>query len=136
MKRDHSHERPTCRRLAGPELSRRSFLRGVGVSLALPPLSRSSRRALAAAAAGERRRWRATASGAPLRMAFVYVPNGVHQGHWWPKGLGEGLRAHPDVAAARKGQAPGPGPGRTGPRQRLSAAWTGRATMRGRAARF
>ena len=24
-------------------------------------------------------------TGAPLRMAFVYVPNGVHQGHWWPQ---------------------------------------------------
>ncbi len=30
-----------------------------------------------------------TASGAPLRMAFVYVPNGVHQGYWWPKKEGK-----------------------------------------------
>lgn len=32
-----------------------------------------------------------TATGAPLRMAFVYVPNGVNLSHWWPKGDGKGL---------------------------------------------
>ena len=37
-------------------------------------------------------------------MAFVYVPNGVNQAHWWPKKDGQGLRAQPDAAAAGEGQ--------------------------------
>src|SRR5262249_9785749 len=28
----------------------------------------------------------ATATGAPLRMGFVYFPNGAIQSSWWPKG--------------------------------------------------
>jgi hypothetical protein len=31
----------------------------------------------------------ATAAGAPRRMAFVTIPNGVNQEHWWPKGRGQ-----------------------------------------------
>ncbi len=71
------------------ELSRRIFLRGVGVSLALPTLESLIPRALAAAPAGGQPALAATASGAPLRMAYVYVPNGVNQVHWWPKTAGK-----------------------------------------------
>jgi hypothetical protein len=28
----------------------------------------------------------ATGNGAPLRMAFIYFPNGAIQPNWWPKG--------------------------------------------------
>jgi len=70
-------------------LSRRHFLRGLGACMALPafqsirPLS-----AVAAEATGGAKL--ATAStGAPLRMAFVYFPNGAIQPHWWPKGEGK-----------------------------------------------
>ncbi len=66
-------------------VSRRQFLRGMGVSIALPLLpslmSRSARAesaAKAAAGAGT------TATGAPLRMAFMSIPNGVQQDHWFP----------------------------------------------------
>ncbi|PYI87422.1 MAG: hypothetical protein DME26_06200, partial [Verrucomicrobia bacterium] len=31
----------------------------------------------------------ATAAGAPLRMVFAYVPNGVIQPTWWPTGEGK-----------------------------------------------
>jgi hypothetical protein len=55
----------------GP-LSRRALLRGLGVAVALPPLQ---------ALAGGR-------NPAPLRMAFVGVPNGVHQSNWRPVGSG------------------------------------------------
>jgi hypothetical protein len=63
-------------------LSRRRFLKGVGVcaalpafeSLLLPSLARAAGPALAV-----------SPSGAPLRMAFVYVPNGTIPGYWWPK---------------------------------------------------
>jgi hypothetical protein len=73
------------------ELSRRQFLRGVGVTLALPlfesALSGPLRAAAAPLAKGAAP-MATTASGAPLRMAFVYIPNGVHQGNWWPTGEG------------------------------------------------
>lgn len=62
-------------------LSRRHFLRGLGASLALPSLELWG----APAAAG---RLATTPTGAPLRMAFVYFPNGAIQDRWWPKGEG------------------------------------------------
>ena len=70
-------------------MSRRRFLRGVGVCMALPVLeSLVSPRALAAAAraAGS---LGTTPSGIPIRMAFVYFPNGANQPCWWPKGEGK-----------------------------------------------
>src|SRR5688572_32768018 len=61
-------------------LSRRHFLRGVGVSIALPALaSLPARSALAEPAKDARRGLATTASGAPLRMAFMSIPNGVQQ---------------------------------------------------------
>lgn len=61
-------------------LSRRRFLRGVGVSIALPMLpSLLGKSALAAPTKAA-----ATASGAPLRMAFMSIPNGVQQENWFP----------------------------------------------------
>lgn len=63
-------------------LSRRQFLRGIGVSVALPMMpSLTSANALAetAKATGA-----TSASGAPLRMAFMSIPNGVQQDHWFP----------------------------------------------------
>ena len=42
-----------------------------------------------AAATKDASKLAATATGAPLRMAFIYVPNGVHQGYWWPKKEGK-----------------------------------------------
>src|ERR1700722_10894701 len=67
-------------------LSRRGFLRGVGVCLALPGLeSLQSATATASGAAGQ---MATTATGAPLRTAFVYFPNGAIPGDWWPTGTG------------------------------------------------
>jgi Protein of unknown function (DUF1552) len=68
--------------------SRRAFLRGAGVALALPAFE-SLVPARAAAAAREGAKLAVTETGAPLRMAYVYVPNGVHQGYWWPKKEGK-----------------------------------------------
>jgi hypothetical protein len=80
--------RPDALGRRSAELSRRIFLRGVGVSLALPAFE--SVRALTQAAPVRGAAALATTpSGAPLRMAYVYVPNGVHQAHWWPKGTGK-----------------------------------------------
>src|SRR5262249_36902736 len=67
------------------DLSRRHFLRGVGVAVALPVLeSVGPGRLLAAPEA----RLAATAGGAPPRTAFVYFPNGAIPAAWWPTGEG------------------------------------------------
>ncbi len=68
--------------------SRRAFLRGAGVALALPAFE-SMLPSVAAAATKDASKLAVTATGAPLRMAYVYVPNGVHQGYWWPKKEGK-----------------------------------------------
>jgi hypothetical protein len=65
-------------------LNRRRFLRGLGACLALPAFE--SLRLPLLAAGGSRA---ATATGAPLRMAFVYFPNGAIQDAWWPEGEGK-----------------------------------------------
>ena len=68
-------------------LSRRHFLRGLGACMALPAFE--SLRPLAALAAGTAgSKLATTATGAPLRMAYVYFPNGAIQPSWWPKGEG------------------------------------------------
>jgi Protein of unknown function (DUF1552) len=63
------------------KLSRRTVLRGLGVSLALPWLEATGAIAKAAVAAP-----------APTRMAFVFVPNGVSLEHWTPKIEGYGFK--------------------------------------------
>src|SRR6266516_4790048 len=66
-------------------LSRRHFLRGLGACLALPafeslhPLGLIAGPANAPAAASKL---------APVRMAFLYVPNGTIPSAWWPAGEG------------------------------------------------
>lgn len=60
-------------------MPRRTFLRGLGATIGLPLLdSMIPARGLAAPAA------RAT----PLRMAFIYVPNGANMADWTPKATG------------------------------------------------
>jgi uncharacterized protein DUF1552 len=67
-------------------LSRRRFLRGLGACVALPAFESLLPTSLFAAEASSVNRLAKTASGAPLRMAFVYFPNGAIQPSWWPKG--------------------------------------------------
>ncbi len=62
--------------------NRRGFLRGIGASLALPALD-AFRPLLAA---GFERAMATTATGAPLRMAYLYIPNGVNLNLWRPEG--------------------------------------------------
>jgi hypothetical protein len=70
-------------------LSRRRFLRGLGAAVALPAFE-SLMRGGSAMAASTTMPAAATsaATGAPLRMAFVYFPNGAIQPNWWPTGEG------------------------------------------------
>lgn len=65
-----------------PGNNRRGFLRGLGAFVALPAME--SFRPLMAAVA--ERAVATTASGAPLRMAYLYIPNGVNLEHWRPNG--------------------------------------------------
>jgi hypothetical protein len=54
-------------------MKRRKFLRGTGVTLCLPWME-----SLAAGAEGK----------APVRLAMLYMPNGVNPHHWSPEGTG------------------------------------------------
>jgi hypothetical protein len=64
-------------------ISRRTALRGLGVSIALPLLE--------AMRPGPVRAGTVERAGAPLRMAFVYVPNGAHMPGWTPRQTGAGF---------------------------------------------
>ncbi len=66
-------------------ISRRTVLRGLGVSMALPWLEAMAPRTLLAAAG--------SAPAAPTRLAFVFVPNGVHMPDWTPEGQGGPLKS-------------------------------------------
>lgn len=71
---------------AARAFNRRQFLRGLGACVALPAFaSLAPARLLAASSAGN---LAATATGAPLRAAFLYFPNGAIPGVWWPKSEG------------------------------------------------
>jgi hypothetical protein len=89
-----NHDTPRRR----DSLSRRRFLRGVGACMALPALESflpgGAQQAMAVtpdsfAGSAAATRLATTATGAPLRMAFFYIPNGVHQENWWPTGEGK-----------------------------------------------
>lgn len=79
----------------GGALSRRSVLRGVGITMALPWLEAMSGAATSVA--------RAAAAGAggggaiPLRMAFIFAPNGVNYPHWLPRGEGAAYELSPTL---------------------------------------
>ena len=76
-----------------------------------------------------------TASGAPLRMAFVYFPNGAIQPCWWPHGRGQGFSSSQHHAAAGAAQGPGPGPRRARPHRRQRRPRRRRRPRRGPTAR-
>lgn len=71
-------------------LSRRTILRGAGVSLALPWLE-----ALAPAATISGKKL----SEPPLRTAFLFMPCGVRPDHWNPEGDGEDYAITPHLKA-------------------------------------
>src|SRR5262245_24503484 len=66
--------------VTGKHLSRRTFLRGSSALIALPVLD-AMMPALAPVAAN-------VVKQSPLRMCFVYVPNGMVMPDWTPKGTG------------------------------------------------
>ncbi|HEX8294745.1 MAG TPA: DUF1552 domain-containing protein [Chthoniobacteraceae bacterium] len=68
-------------------LSRRTVLKGLGATLCLPLLE--AMRPLRTLAAG------VEAAAAPVRMAVLYMPNGVCPGAWAPKGAGRDFALSP-----------------------------------------
>ncbi|HEY1791765.1 MAG TPA: DUF1552 domain-containing protein [Opitutaceae bacterium] len=78
-------------------MSRRNFLKGAGACIAIPAFtSLLGSRALAALTAGPE--LATTATGAPLRTAFCFVPNGAIPAQWWPAAAGEGFALSPTLA--------------------------------------
>jgi hypothetical protein len=79
------------------QTSRRNFLRGAGVALALPwleslpvfsaPLGVQEGKAATAAASNPNK--------PPVRFAHVYFSNGVEPAHWWAKGGGAAMEFGP-----------------------------------------
>ncbi|MBL9194418.1 MAG: DUF1552 domain-containing protein [Opitutaceae bacterium] len=77
-------------------MNRRHFLRGIGACIALPSLaSLVPSRVLAAQASTG---LATTSTGAPLRTAFVYFPNGAIPATWWPEGAAEHFQFGPTLA--------------------------------------
>jgi hypothetical protein len=70
-------------------LARRTFLRGLGTSIALPLLDAMTPAFAAPSKAGTK---------APTRMAFVYVPNGIIMPDWTPAEEGPGFAFRPIMA--------------------------------------
>ena len=68
-------------------LSRRTVLRGAGVALGLPWLEAMMPSARAAAAGAK----------SPVRMAVLYMANGVNTSQWTPEGQGRDFRLSPTL---------------------------------------
>src|SRR2546422_383560 len=64
------------------QLPRRTFLKGLGTTLALPLFESMVPGATAVAQAAE------SAASLPKRMAFIYIPNGADMANWTPKTVG------------------------------------------------
>jgi len=70
------------------QFNRRQFLRGLGACISLPAFESLLASRGLAVETDPVTRLATTASGAPLRMGFVYFPNGAIQSTWWPKAEG------------------------------------------------
>ncbi|HWD21052.1 MAG TPA: DUF1552 domain-containing protein [Verrucomicrobiae bacterium] len=92
-KHSTSQDRPSERAAA---FSRRHFLRGLGACLALPAFeSLQPLKALGALAPAGK--LAATATGAPLRTAFIFFPNGAVPDAWWPEKTGADFAFSPTL---------------------------------------
>ncbi len=67
-------------------MQRRRFLKNLGISIALPAYQSLLPKGITATAANNSTALATTASGAPLRTAYCYFPNGVNEENWWPTG--------------------------------------------------
>ncbi len=82
------HDKALDRSITQRQISRRTLLRGVGVSLALPCLD-VMKPAVAAFAKN--------ATSPPTRLAWVFFPNGTNAERWFPKGKGTDWELSPSL---------------------------------------
>ncbi len=75
--------------------SRRHFLKGLGACLALPAFE--SVAPFTSIAGDKAAKLATTATGAPLRAAFVYFPNGAIPSSWWPTSEGKDFDLSPTL---------------------------------------
>ncbi|HYI93431.1 MAG TPA: DUF1552 domain-containing protein, partial [Bryobacteraceae bacterium] len=73
-------------------LSRRTLLRGAGVGLGLPWLEAMVPTSALASS---------TQPKSPVRMAMLYMPNGVNVNAWYPEGTGRDFALSPTLAPLR-----------------------------------
>src|SRR5215813_15325766 len=66
------------------KFSRRTMLRGIGVSMALPWLESLN-------VWGDVAKGSAVASEAPVRLAVLFAGNGFHSKEWWARGEGKSM---------------------------------------------
>ncbi|HLJ10596.1 MAG TPA: hypothetical protein VKU82_05375, partial [Planctomycetaceae bacterium] len=66
------------------EFSRRVFLRGIGVSMALPWME-------SLPVWGDEPRAAGASSEAPVRLAVLFSGNGFHSREWWARGSGAAM---------------------------------------------
>ncbi len=76
---------PTLAAERAVSLSRRHFLRGLGACMALPAFA-SLKPLQVFASESAAGKLAVTATGAPLRTAFLFFPNGAIPSAWWPNG--------------------------------------------------
>jgi hypothetical protein len=82
-------EVPMGRLDRGARIDRRTVLRGAGASLALPLLSVMKPLATAAQVASQ--------SASPLRLAWIFFPNGTNAERWFPTGTGTDWTLSPSL---------------------------------------
>src|SRR5437870_1756518 len=70
--------------------SRRTFLRGAGVTMALPWLESLSGFGIGSASAA--------ATVRPQRFAVLFMGTGISPGRWWAKGAGAGMELSDTLA--------------------------------------
>ncbi len=85
----------SAQRLAA--MNRRHFLRGLGACVALPTFGSLLPGRAFGAGAGTGAPLGTTATGAPLRTAFVFFPNGAIPSRWWPDGEGADFTFNPTL---------------------------------------
>ena len=92
--------------ITGKTLPRRTFLRGMGATLALPLLDAMVPAATAVAK---------TAAKPVLRLGFIYIPNGANMSKWTPGHGGRRVRAVADLESIGAGGGPPVRPERPDP---------------------
>ena len=78
-------------------LTRRSLLRGTGAALALPWLEAMRDTKIRASEKDDH-----SSSDAPIRMAALFVPNGVRQDQWTPEKTGPDYDLSPTLQPLEK----------------------------------